>query len=163
MLNVTCTIRDYSPSADTCSVEIQGIGIVEAWLDGVAIAPTVSRGYLVYGAQGVLSLPDAHRLCEASLIQVIPPSALKTVQGTGAVQKTLSGRDQITTNSSGNGSVTITFSSPFSAAPTIAVLGDNLAAINVSAITTNGFTATLASPGTPNSYVLVSWSAGGTS
>ncbi|HZU11413.1 MAG TPA: hypothetical protein VFB58_01120 [Chloroflexota bacterium] len=161
MINVVCTIRDYNAADDTCTVEIQGVGIIDLWVDGVAVAPTVSRGYLVYGASGVLSLPDQHRLCEASLIQVVPPTNLQTLQG-GSVQRTLTGRTLITTDGTGNGSATVTFSSAFTTAPTVSLLGDNLAGLTVSTVSTTGFTAALTKPGLVHAYVWFSWSATGT-
>lgn len=161
MITVACVVRDFNPAGDTCTVEVQGVGIIDLWLDGVAVAPTVSRGYLVDGASGVLAMPDAHRLCEASLIQVIPPTNLQTLES-GSVQRTLTGRTLIATDASGNGSAPVTFSSSFTAVPTVSLLGDNLAGLSVSSVSTTGFTAALSRPGQAHAYLWFSWSAAGT-
>jgi hypothetical protein len=162
MIHVICTVRAYDKTADTASVELAGLGVVDTWVDGIKVGPGLARAGLVYGAQGVLAMPDAHRICDATLISLVPPQPIKTVQSSGKTQTTLTGRDTIQTDGSGNGSVSVTFSTPFTAAPSISVLADNMAPMNVSAITTTGFTATLAGPGSANSYVQFSWSATGT-
>lgn len=162
MIHVICTIRAYDKTADTASIELAGLGVIETWVDGVKLSPALARAGLVYGAQGVVAMPDAHRVCDATIISLIPPQPVKTVQSSGKTQTTLTGRDTLQTDGAGNGSVAITFSTPFTAAPAISVLADNMAPMNVSGITLSGFTATLAQPGTANSYVQFSWSATGT-
>lgn len=157
-----CTVRGYSSSADTVTVELQGLGIIDSWIDGVKVAQTVNRGLLFYGAPGVLSMPDLHRICEASLIQVLPPSA-----GTGSVVqqnanpvKTQTGYSLITTGAGGSGSTTVTFSPAFATTPTVSALADLLYTVTVSGVSTTG--ATLAVSGGPiNGYVFVAWSATG--
>jgi hypothetical protein len=157
-----CTVRSYSSAADTVSVELQGLGIIDTWIDGVKVAQTVNRGLLFYGAAGVLAMPDLHRICEASLVQVLPPSAGtgNLVQQAATAIKTETGYQLIQTNGSGNGSAAITFSPAFATTPTVSAIADLLYPVSISGVSTGG--CTLSISGAPaNAYVFVAWSATG--
>lgn len=139
MHSVTCVVRDFNAVADTCTVEIQGIGIVDAWLDGTAIAPTVDRSYIVSGALGVVTLADINRPCDATLIQITPPGNPVSYNPDPIV--TYTGSLYIPTDSTGAGCATITFPQPYSAVPTINASAGHPASVTISTVTTTGFTA----------------------
>ena len=155
MIEVMCTVRSYDPNTDTASVEIQGLGIIDTWIDGVKVAQQINRGLLIYGGAGVLSMPDLHRICEASLIQVVPPGSLVV-----SATKTYTGHDHLQTNGSGAGSVTVTFPVAFTGQPTVYALADALLTMTITGVSTTQFTANVT--GAPaNSFTFVSWSATG--
>lgn len=164
MLQTQCFIRDYNASADTCSIEVAGLGTIEAWVDGVAIAANVDRSLLVFGAQALVNLPDLHRLCGATVVQVygataqsiagIPPSS------TAAVKKQ-TGRAQVFTDGAGNATGTITFPQAFTNTPQVSLAGDSAISWTISGLLNTQFTFTLAAARSPNSYVFFTWSATG--
>ena len=70
IVTVPCVVRDYNASNDTCSVELQGVGVIETWIDGMAIDPSISRAKLASGVAGVVTMSDVHRLCGAVLTSI---------------------------------------------------------------------------------------------
>lgn len=157
-----CTVRGYSSAADTVTVELQGLGIIDSWIDGVKVAQTVNRGLLFYGAPGVLSMPDLHRICEASLIQVLPPTAGtgSPVQQNSNPVKTQTGYSLVSTNGAGTGTTTLAFAPAFATTPTVSALADNLYTVAISGVSTTAATLTVTG-GPVNGYVFVAWSATG--
>lgn len=156
MLTVPATIRDYDPNTDTVSVEMTGAGILDSWITGVAIDLTVNRAYLAAGAPATLELPDAHRLCEARVVAITPPTVFK------ATTKTETGRASFQTDGSGNGSATVTFPSAFASSVAVSAALDNLAPCTISAVSLTQFTLANASPLPINTLVYFTWSATGT-
>lgn len=155
----TGVVRDYSAATDTATVELNTLGIVDTWLDGVKIDAPVSRAYMTNGQLVTVALPDAHRLCEAHIVAV-PGAPLGAVTGSGSSQKTETGCIQSFTNNSGAATLSITFPVAFTAAPTVQA-GADAGTVAVSAITTTGFSAGVS--GAPaNAYVWTTWTATGT-
>lgn len=139
MYNLACVIRDYNPTSDTCSVEIQGIGIVDSWLDGVGIAPTVDRAYVVGGSQGVLAMPDLSRMCDATLIQVYPPGTAISYDPDPII--VYNGSISIPTDADGNGCADVTFPEPYDQVPVVTASAYDGATLTISNVTETGFTA----------------------
>lgn len=161
MYHALATVRDYNAAADTCSVELYDLGVIDVWLDGVKVNQTVPRSLLAYGSQVTVAMPDAHRICEAVVIG--PGSVANQAQAAGAVvQKTQTGRVGIALDGTGHGSITVTYPSAFSGIPgDLRVLADKQVVLTLSNIGTSSFTVALGSPGVPNSTVYVSWTATG--
>jgi len=144
-------IRDYNPSNDTATVELAGLGIIDAWLDGLKIDIGVNRAALVNGAVAILSLPDPHRICEAT-VSAVPMSV-------GAIaQAYKAGRAYVSTNASGAGSLPVTFGITFPNVPILWIQFDRPANFATSAFTATGFTVSI-SGALPNSVYFFTWSA----
>lgn len=139
MHSLTCSIRDFNAAADTCTVEVQGIGIVDAWIDGVAIAPTVDRSFIVAGAPGVITVPDINRPCDATLIQVTPPGDPVSYDPDQIV--TYTGSLLVDTDITGAGCQDVTFPTPYSSVPVVNASAAHPAAVTISNVTETGFTA----------------------
>lgn len=155
MLTLAGTIRDYDSSTDSASVELTGAGVLDTWLDGVSIAPTINRAFIAAGAPLSLALPDAHRLCEARIISVTPPTVLN------ANARTQQGRGTFSTNNLGYESTTVTFATPYTSAPSVSAALDNLQPCTISAVSTTGFTISNPNPLSVNALIYFSWSAVG--
>src|SRR5947209_2211651 len=61
-------VRDYSASSDTASVELVHHGVIDFWMDGLAVHPAVNRAFLVHGADVTIQVPDAHALCQGIIV-----------------------------------------------------------------------------------------------
>ena len=156
-------VRDYSAAGDTCTVELIGIGIIDTWLDGVKVNAGVNRGYLVHGAEVTLSIPDAHRLCEASIISIAGSTSSAAAAAGGGPQATQTGRVKIPTDSTGAGSVTVVFSPAYSAVPQVYAGADELLPLHVGTPTTTQFILSFSAGTAPvNSNVYCTWFAFGT-
>jgi len=134
-------IRDYNPTSDTATVELAGLGIIDAWLDGLKIDIGVNRAALVNGAVAILSLPDPHRICEATVSQAYK-----------------AGRAYVSTNASGAGSLAVSFGLTFPNVPILWAQFDRPAAYSVTAFTATGFTMNLAGA-LANTVYFFTWSA----
>jgi len=144
-------IRDYNPSNDTATVELAGLGIIDAWLDGLKIDIGVNRAALVNGAVAILSLPDPHRICEAT-VSAVPMSV-------GAIaQAYKAGRAYVSTNAQGSGSLAVAFGITFPNVPILWAQFDKPAAYSVTAFTATGFTMNLAGA-LANTVYFFTWSA----
>lgn len=150
-------IRNYDPPSDSVTVELAGLGIIDTWLDGIKIDVGVNRAACVNGAIAILSLPDPHRICEAT-VSAVPfnPASLAAVvtggsvppggSGSGSTTTTTydSGRNVITSAQDGTGTVTTNFAKPFPTVPVLSVLFDQPSpGYTIGAITTTAFTISL--------------------
>jgi hypothetical protein len=154
MQTIACIIRDYNSATDTCTVEVQGAGIVDLWLDGVKIDGAVSRGQLAGGTPAVLSTADPSRLCDAIITAINTPTSVGV-----AIQKTQSGRTLVQLGGAGTGSASVSFPAAFSTVPSVYATADNGAAVSISAV---GFgSMTVSTTGTSNGFTYVSWTATG--
>jgi len=164
LLQTQCIIRDYAQGTDTCSVELTGLGVVEAWMDGVALASSVDRSLVVFGAQAIVNLPDLHRLCNATVIEVYGQAAQAVVgvpaATTGAVT-TQTGRQYIFTDASGNASGTVTFPVAFVSAPQVSITGDSVVGYTVSSVTNTGFNFHLTAARAAYTWLAFTWTARG--
>lgn len=162
---LAATIRDYNTAADTCTVELNGGGAIDTWMDGVKIASAIDRHWVAPGALCTLSMPDLHRICEAQVIQVNPPTNTGTyvpVQNPqSGVQRIQQGIVHQQCDATGHVTITVTFPIAFAAAPSVRWIGPAGSSWTISAITTTGFTATLAAPLTAYYWVFAMWYAVG--
>lgn len=154
-------IRDYDAVHDTATVELIGIGIIDTWLDGCTINATVNRAYLTHGAEVLLAIPDAHRLCEATIVSI--NGAAGTAAGAGSAtssgtQRVQTGRVKIPTNGAGGGFVTVTFPIAYTVAPQLSAGSDEFYPLQIGIPTLTNFTLTFAA-GTvpPNSNIYCTW------
>lgn len=155
-------VRDYNSTADTCTVELIGLGIIDTWLDGCRINAGVNRGYLVHGAEVLLSIPDAHRLCEASIVSINGSTSGAAAAAGGGPQKTQTGRTKITTDSTGAGSVTVIFPSAYTSLPQLYAGSDELYRLQIGTPTLTQFTLSFAAGVAPaNTTVYCTWFAFG--
>lgn len=160
MIHLQGRIRDYASATDTASVELDGQGVIDAWLDGVQIDPAVNRAFLYHGGRCTLAVDDPHRLDEA-VITAIADSPTTPVSYAGAAkQTTQSGRGAISVGGAGSGSVAVSYSPGYSSAPSIQVVADNRAPLTLSALSASGFTVAVSGQ-TPNTYLYFSWQAVG--
>jgi hypothetical protein len=163
MYSASATIRDYDPTTDTCSVELIGIGVIDTWLEGVAIAVGINRHFIAAGVVCTVMMPDAHRLCETTVTALALDPSLATTQYNPAPAGSLqlqSVRVPVPTDGTGHGVASITWPIPFTAAPTVSAYADTGAAVAISAVTTTGCTITISS-GPLNSTLYVSATASG--
>jgi hypothetical protein len=153
-------IRDYDAPSDTATVELIGLGIIDTWLDGCRINAGVNRGYLTHGAEALLSIPDAHRLCEATIVSINGSGAV--LANSGGVQKTQTGRVRIGTDGAGAGSITVTFPVAFTVIPQLYAGADDLLPLHIFTPTLTNFALSF-SAGTapPNSNIYCTWFAFG--
>ncbi len=146
-------IRNYDPPSDTVTVELAGLGIIDTWLDGIKIDVGVNRAACVNGAIAILSLPDPHRICEAT-VSAVPfnPASLAAVVSGGSVPPGGSattttydsGRNLITSAADGTGTVTTNFTKPFPTIPVLSVLFDQPSpGYSIGTITMTAFTISL--------------------
>lgn len=164
MIEVIATLRDYDPTSGTASVEIFGAGTIETWVDNITVSPTLEKAHLVYGNQVVLTMPDPSRICEATVTAIYLNSQPVVQQGTSATTtNTETGFATIVLDANGHGSVSVTFPSAFTAAPTVRALAHMLDPVTISNVTTTGCTlAYNGSHGYPNGYIHTAWTATGT-
>jgi hypothetical protein len=163
MYSTIGVVRDYDPATDSCSVELQGMGIIEVWMDGIKAHAGVDRSQLVGGTQVTIDVPDPNRLCEAQIVGVVPQGIPHTVDPVVGLLKRLSGRSFVSTDGAGNGSTVVTFPSAFTSTPTISAQGDFFTGVSVppGLVLTTQFEIDVAAPALANSVLSVSWSAVG--
>jgi hypothetical protein len=152
-------IRDYDPVADTATVELVGIGIIDTWIKGMRVHLSVTRGALAAGIPCTVEMPDPHRICEATIVNVYD-QITAYAQGTAA-QKLANARFQIALDASGNGSLAVTYSSAFTTAPNLAVSCDGRITPGIITPTATGFTASVAVPSNPHGSVVCTYQAVG--
>jgi hypothetical protein len=156
-------VRDYNATSDTATVELIGIGIIDTWLDGCAINAGVNRGYLTHGAQVLISIPDAHRLCEATIISINGAGGAgagtgTTIPSSGGTQRIQTGRARIATNGAGGGFITVVFPIAYTVAPQLSAGADEFLPLQIGIPTTTQFTLTLAAGTAPaNSNIYCTW------
>ena len=149
-------IRDYDRVTDTATVELTGLGVIDAWLDGLKIDAPVSRAFMTHNTPCTVSFPDEHRLCEGIVISVqgnptTPANTQKVQTGTGYIQ----------TNGAGTGNTTVFFPSAYTAAPQVVAWSDENYSLSIVTVTTT--TVTLALGGARAfGYVHFTWQAIGT-
>jgi hypothetical protein len=149
-------VRDYNASSDTATVELIGIGIIDTWLDGCSINAGVNRGYLTHGAEVLLSIPDAHRLCEATIVSINGSGAV--IANSGGLQKVQVGRTRITTDGTGAGVVTVVFPVAYTVIPQLYAGADELLALHVGTPTLTQFTLSLSAGTAPaNTNIYCTW------
>ncbi|MGH2442202.1 MAG: hypothetical protein ACRDFX_03440 [Chloroflexota bacterium] len=162
MIHLQGRIRDYDSLTDTASVEFDGQGWIENWVDKLKIDASLNRSYLVHGSPVTVQAPDAHRLICDGLVVGVGDSPTSPVSYSGAsLQLTQTGRAFIGTDGTGSGSVAVRFTQPFSSAPQLSLTVDEHVPPVVSGISTTGFTATISHSGSLNGYVYLSWHASG--
>ncbi|GAC1637565.1 MAG: hypothetical protein NVS4B2_26420 [Chloroflexota bacterium] len=154
------TIMGYDPASDSCVVELTGLGMLDTWLTGLKPEAQVNRAFLKTGVPCTISMPDAHRLCEARVIAVTDTPAVLTIVTPTASQSTQTGVVRIACSLTGSGSTTVTFSPAFSAPPTVTVNRPQTGVAAVSSLTATGFTVTV-SGGSPFEFVQIPWHAVG--
>lgn len=161
MYQIYGKLRDYDGATDTASVELEGLGHIDFWLDSLPIDAAINRGYLVHGAPVTIAVPDEHRLPEAVVVAVGQQPNTGTIYNGATHQRTQYGHAVIPIGGGGSGYLAVTYPIAFSAAPnSVVVSGDDGHGILLSALSATGFTAT-ASGLTPNSYLQISWHAQG--
>lgn len=149
-------VRDYNATSDTATVELIGIGIIDTWLDGCSINAGVNRGYLTHGAEVLLSIPDAHRLCEATIVSINGSGA--TIANSGGLQKVQTGRARITTDGAGAGSITVVFPTAYTVAPQLYAGADELLPLHVGTPSLTQFTLFLSAGTAPaNTNIYCTW------
>ena len=161
MYLIPATIRDYNAAADTATIELVGAGVIDSWLDGIAIDPALNRSLVVHGAITSVSTPDPHRICEATITAIA--GAVQPVQAFGgAAQLVQTGRVWILTNTVGQGSTTAVFSQAFSSSTNLSVScsSDFGYPSQISGISATQFTVSV-SAAPPNTYVYLSYEAEG--
>lgn len=145
--SATGYVRDYDAPSDTATVELIGIGIIDTWLDGCRINAGVNRGYLTHGSEVLLSIPDAHRLCEATIVSINGSSA--TLANSAGTQRTQTGRARITTDVAGAGTVTVVFPVAYTIAPQLYAGADELLPLHVGIPSLTQFTLSLSAGTAP--------------
>lgn len=160
MFHIQGKIRDYKPLTDTATVEFEGIGVIDTWMDGLVVDPSLNRAFLVHGAPVTLQAPDANRLCEAIIVGSGAPVTQPVINTGAAAQNVQTGRVIVPTDGTGHGSAAVSFSPGYLSAPSIYIGGDDAAHPTLSAVTGAGFTVTV-SGFLLNSYAQFSWQAVG--
>ena len=150
-------LANYDPSTDTGSVLLHALGIIDTFLTGLPIHQALSRGQLSAGVPVVVATPDPHRLCEAAVTTLA--GAVSSSSGPSGAITTQNGRLTATTDGTGLGSVTVTFSPAFVSTPTVTVSVDGLMTITIS--TLSNTTLTFSFTAAPNSAYGCSWTATG--
>jgi hypothetical protein len=107
-----------------------------------------------------VQVPDPHRLCEAIITSSGSGVNAVSRSGSAGAITTQTGRAIISIGAGGSGSVNITFSPAFAAAPTLTVSSDNQYGIVIGGLTTTGATITVTGA-TPNTFVWISYQAQG--
>jgi hypothetical protein len=154
-------IRDYDPVADTATVELVGIGIIDTWIKGMRVHLSVTRGALAAGIPCTVEMPDPHRICEATIVNVYD-QVTAYAQGASA-QKVKTQRIQIALDAAGNGTINVTYPTPaFAAAPNLAVTCDGRVTPGLISAGVAGFSASVAVPSNPNGSVVCTYQAIGT-
>jgi hypothetical protein len=149
-------VRDYNATTDTATVELIGIGIIDTWLDGCAINAGVNRGYLTHGSEVLLSIPDAHRLCEATIVSINGSDAV--IANSGGTQRTQTGRARIATNGAGAGVTTVIFPVAYTVAPQLYAGADELLPLQVGIPSLTQFTLSFAAGTAPaNTNIYCTW------
>jgi len=153
-------IRDYDSTTDTATVELVGIGIIDTWIKGMRVHLSVTRGALAAGIPCTVEMPDPHRICEATIVNVYD-QVTSFAQG-ASVQKLWNRRIQIALDASGNGTLNVTYPGAFTVAPNLAVSCDGRVTPGIIANGTAGFSASVAVPSNPNGSVICTYQAVGT-
>jgi len=128
-------IRSYDPPSDTATVELAGLGIIDTWIAGIKIDVGINRAACVNGAIAILSLPDPHRICEATISAVpfnpasiapTPPPADTggTGSGAGPYQTYQNGRESIRADVNGAGSLSRSYTLAFASQPHLSIAFD---------------------------------------
>lgn len=155
-------IRDYNPITDTASVEMEGLGVIEAWFDGLKIHTALNRGLMIHNAPVTLAATDAHRLGEAVITAVGDSPGTATTTQNGITLTTKVGRGYVSTDAHGVGSSAVLFAPAYPAALVdLTAAADNHSQTSLSAISRSGFTISVNDPTTPNGYVYFSYHATG--
>ncbi len=153
-------IRDYNPTSNTATVELTGLGIIDVWLDGIAINAGINPSTLVNGTPVALSIPDAHRLCEAVIVSAngtATGSPIAIAQASG-VQQYLTGRVAIPTDATGYGSITASFGITFSSVPLVYAGADEPLPMHIGLPTTTGVGLSFSAGTAPaNSTIFATW------
>jgi hypothetical protein len=147
-------------------VELTGVGVIDTWIDGIKINQNMPRSQLVFGTVVTVSMPDAHRICEAIVDgpASVPGEAIQAPPGglsTSNAQKVEVGRGSMTIDGSGNGSANVVFPAPYSSAPTVRAFADTLVTPSISNVSTTGFTVSIAGSPWLNGTHYFSWQAQG--
>lgn len=161
MFTVLAKIRDYNGATDRCSVELEGLGQIDAWIDNLVIHQAINRGQLVHGAPVTIALPDEWRLPEAVVTAVGADPAGGAQQSSSGAYRHQHGRLVIPTNGAGTGSISGVYSPAYATAPYVVVVADDGLPVTITANGAGGFTVQVTG-GPANGYVLVSWHAQGT-
>lgn len=151
------TIRAYDAPSDTCSVEFTGDGAIDTWIDGVAVDPSLPRGYLAAGTPCTIAMPDHTKLCESTVVALNPIGTAASSNTT-----TQSGRFQTILSGTGSYSGSVTFTTAYTTGtPQVTATPDtpSVNTVKVTAVTTTGFSYTVTAPA--YSGVYVTWSATG--
>jgi hypothetical protein len=164
---ITAVLQNYDPSTDSATLLLTGVGVVDQAVGGVAIAANIDRSLLIAGTVVELSMPDVHRLCEATVIALNPPFPSGSYTGSGGQILPWYGRTGFYTDATGFGSVLVSYNGPtfaFSGPPTQITLaldygspatGTTLTPYNIGVTTMN-----VKNTGTPapaNVLVMFTW------
>lgn len=153
-------IRDYDYTADTASVEMEGLGGIDFWLDNVKIDASLNRALLTHNFPVILGVPDEWRLPEAMIMSYGAAASAAYAINANGVYTTTYGRGLISTNGSGIGTVNVGYGHTYSLTPKVSIAGDNGITVLANTVTTTGFTATV-SGGPINGFQGFSWEAEG--
>lgn len=152
------TIQAYDGATDTATVELTGLGIIDAWFEGVRISSAVPRAQVVAGAPCTITTPDASRLCEAIVVSIDRGYQSQLIDNGGTQLAIQTLRAALATDAAGGGGpATVSWPSPFSAGtPTVYATPDS-GTVALSAISTTGATIqlTAAKPSTTVYITLV--------
>jgi hypothetical protein len=122
---------------------------------------SVTRGALAAGIPCTVEMPDPHRICEATIVNVYD-QVTAYAQG-ASVQKVKTARVTIPLDASGNGTISVTYPAPaFAAAPNLAVTCDGRVTPGIIANGSASFSASVAVPSNPNGSVVCTYQAVGT-
>ncbi|MGH9305213.1 MAG: hypothetical protein ACRDZ5_12530, partial [Acidimicrobiales bacterium] len=152
---------DYDAGSDTCSVSLDQLGLLSAWLTVIAVAREINRSQLIAGARGTILLTDPHSLCSATLISILLPQGVTHLSSAqSGVQRQQAGRVAVPLNSQGSAQGTIAFPLNFSAAPSVLAAADRLLGLEITSAGNGNFGYSITG-GTPLGTVHVSWGAEG--
>jgi hypothetical protein len=138
------TIRDFNPATYTATIEPVGAGVIDTWLDGVAIDASINPAFLTHGNTVTVTVPDPMALCQAVITGIAAPPSQPTFSagapGSGAIQRLQMGRGTIATDGAGAGSLAVPYPIAFTANPLVYALTDDQHTLTLSALGTTGFT-----------------------
>lgn len=160
MYHIYGKLRDYNGTTDTCTVELEGLGQIDNWIDGLKIDQAINRGFLSHGAPLTLTVPDEWRLPEAVVVAVGTDPNDAVQQNASGNYHHCHGRIILATNSAGNGSYTGSFSPVYGLVPYFVASADDQDVFSISSLTTSAFTLAV-NNGPISSYVVISWHAQG--
>lgn len=159
---VHATIRDYDPTTNTVTVELTGAGAIEQWISGIKFQTGVNKAHLSSGTPCTLAMPDAHRICEAVVVDVTPIMAEAIVAGAtptaGNAYIEHVGRSIFYANSSGAiTGATTSFPSSYSTLPEVHIVGDLGRSWSVTGLNLSNFIAALSGTTTPQAGLKFTW------